>query len=164
MAGAGAWEICGAKCGSDSTGSAALVLELVAVLESELATGDVRVGEVGESKSLEPVESFVRFFLRNPRVGIKAIVEEEWWYCIPAPALTGCRSGRLQRQRRAGSECVGDNGGYEQGAAAIEAASGVQMGIGIAIGAQRAVERVGELERREGRGAEGRGAGSGFEV
>ena len=28
------------------------------------------MGEVGESRSLEPFESFVRFFLRKPRVGI----------------------------------------------------------------------------------------------
>lgn len=30
------------------------------------------MGEVGESRSLEPVESLVRFFLRNPRVGMGA--------------------------------------------------------------------------------------------
>jgi len=29
-------------------------------------------GEVGESRSLEPDESFVRFFLRNPRLGMGA--------------------------------------------------------------------------------------------
>lgn len=76
---ADAWESCDAKCGSDRTGGGAFVLALVAVLESELETGDVRVGDVGESKSFEPVESFVLFFLRNPRVGMKTAVEEEWW-------------------------------------------------------------------------------------
>jgi hypothetical protein len=67
-----AWELCDAKYGSDRVG---LVLVLVAVLESEFAT----VGDDGESRSFEPVESFVRFFLRNPRVGIKAAVDEGRW-------------------------------------------------------------------------------------
>jgi hypothetical protein len=34
------------------------------------------MGEVGESRSLEPLASFVRFFFRNPRVGIEAAVKE----------------------------------------------------------------------------------------
>lgn len=32
------------------------------------------MGDVGESRSLEPPESFVRFFLRNPRVGMLCVV------------------------------------------------------------------------------------------
>lgn len=46
------------------------MLDLEAVGEKGEAAG--LMGEVGESKSLEPVESFVRFFLRKPRVGIEA--------------------------------------------------------------------------------------------
>lgn len=37
---------------------------------------DALMGDVGESRSLEPVESFVRFFFKNPRVGIEAALEE----------------------------------------------------------------------------------------
>jgi hypothetical protein len=62
--------------------------ELEVALEVVGVTGDVvsLMGEVGESKSLEePVESFVRFFLRNPRVGIEAVMEE----CCPALAWPG---------------------------------------------------------------------------
>ena len=33
-----------------------------------------RVGEVGELRSLEPCESFVRFFLRKPNEGMRAAV------------------------------------------------------------------------------------------
>lgn len=33
-----------------------------------------RVGEVGELRSFEPCESFVRFFLRKPNEGMRAAV------------------------------------------------------------------------------------------
>lgn len=42
-------------------------------LDVEGVSGDDEsTGEVGLSRVAEPVESFVRFFLRNPRVGIEA--------------------------------------------------------------------------------------------
>ena len=44
-------------------------LEVVGVMGDEVSL----IGEVGESRSREPVESFVRFFLRKPRVGIRAV-------------------------------------------------------------------------------------------
>ena len=50
-----------------SSGSA--VLEWLLIGES--AGGTVLTGLAGESKSLEPDESFVRFFLRKPRPGIE---------------------------------------------------------------------------------------------
>ena len=53
-----------------------------AFLQAELGvSGDVvsLTGEVGLSRSFEPVESFVRFFLRNPRVGIGAAGRRERW-------------------------------------------------------------------------------------
>ena len=56
-------------------------------------TGDAvsLMGEVGESRSREPAESFVRFFLRNPRVGIDAVGGKE---CYPALAWPGGVGGR----------------------------------------------------------------------
>jgi hypothetical protein len=41
---------------------------VVVVVTGELGT----TGDDGESRSLEPDESFVRFFFKNPRVGMKA--------------------------------------------------------------------------------------------
>lgn len=49
------------------------------------------VGEAGESRSREPLESFVRFFLRKPRVGIGGagrLVQRR------------CAAGMLQRRSR----------------------------------------------------------------
>ncbi len=57
------------------------------------------VGDVGESRSFEPDESFVRFFLRKPRVGIEAKMRPltvnpstsgSSWTCLwPAAPPTG---------------------------------------------------------------------------
>lgn len=42
------------------------------VLERVGDRGDSLTGDVGESRSFEPDESFVLFFFRNPNVGIEA--------------------------------------------------------------------------------------------
>ena len=58
-------------------------------LETVGVTGDVvsLIGDVGESRSLEPDESFVLFFFKNPRVGIEAALKE-----CTSPSLPRCRS------------------------------------------------------------------------
>jgi hypothetical protein len=52
-------------------------------------------GDVGESRSWLPVESFVRFFFRNPRDGMRA-APQRWEQLLPglARGSTWCRSGR----------------------------------------------------------------------
>lgn len=90
-----AWVLCDAACDSAFVDALlAFLKEPEAVLECVGVMGDdvSLMGEVGESRSLEPLESFVRFFLRNPRVGIKAAVVE----CCRALARLGCRRRTLQ--------------------------------------------------------------------
>lgn len=100
------------------------------------------MGEVGESRSREPVEPFVRFFLRKPRVGIRAAVEE----CCHALA-------RLLRAAGAGggsgAECAGNNGGYERRGVGIGAAAAGARGIGRR---RRACEAWRAAESEEGGG------------
>lgn len=51
-------------------------------------------GDVGESRSLDPDESFVRFFLRNPRFGIGARrfsffqFQQRLEFCAPCPVVS----------------------------------------------------------------------------
>jgi hypothetical protein len=64
---------CCAGFSTAELGAEALVTEVVAV---EIAAGCVwfsLTGELGESKSFDPDESFVRFFFKKPRVGIEAL-------------------------------------------------------------------------------------------
>jgi hypothetical protein len=69
-------ESCGC-CTGFSTAELGAV-DVVAVDGLETAAGCVwlwtlsLIGEVGESRSREPEESLVRFFFKNPRVGIEA--------------------------------------------------------------------------------------------
>jgi hypothetical protein len=69
------------------------VFEAVGVMGDEVSL----TGEVGESRSRDPVESFVRFFFRNPRVGIDAAVEECCWPALARPACPGTAVGALHR-------------------------------------------------------------------
>jgi hypothetical protein len=61
------------------------------------------MGEVGESRSLEPFESFVRFFLRKPRVGMGAAEEAGMRRACPGAGfwlyLEG-RRGQSQQQQQ----------------------------------------------------------------
>jgi len=82
-------------------------------------------GEVGESRSREPVESFVRFFLRNPRVGIRAAVEEcgralAW----PGERVARCVGGYGRRGQGIGREAVGAQGMGGEGAEGWRADAG----------------------------------------
>jgi hypothetical protein len=52
------------------------------------------MGEVGESRSLEPFESLVRFFLRKPRVGIGGAARGMRRRC---PACAWTQPGRSQQ-------------------------------------------------------------------
>lgn len=97
------------------------------------------MGDVGESRSLEPVESFVRFFLRKPRVGIGSGWMEE---CRRALAV------RRLATSAAASELQGMRGGQRAQLAAIGSAEG---------GGRAAAHRGGRARA----GCERRGGGGG---
>ena len=68
-------------------------------LETVDVTGDVvsLIGDVGKSRSLEPDESFVLFFFKNPRVGIEAALKEctQPWLDLGAAASFELGQSRL---------------------------------------------------------------------
>ena len=63
---------CVADMESAAAGLTACEPTEVGLVEADAVEVLSLTGDVGESGSLEPDESFVRFFLRNPRVGIEA--------------------------------------------------------------------------------------------
>jgi hypothetical protein len=89
-----------------------VVLEAVGVMGEDVSL----MGDVGESRSREPVESFVRFFLRNPRVGIRAAVGG----MLPSPGSARPGAARAlfssrERTRNAAAGTMGaQRGGREQ--------------------------------------------------
>lgn len=79
-----------------------VVLETVGVTGLEVSL----TGDVGESRSLEPVESFVLFFFKKPSDGIEAAVEEctQPWLDLGAAAsgkLGQCQQWNAQVRQRA---------------------------------------------------------------
>lgn len=77
-------------------------LEVVGVMGDDVSL----IGEVGESRSREPVESFVRFFLRKPRVGIRAVGRG----MLPSPSSDDLARRMRGRREREGGEWKGEYG------------------------------------------------------